>query len=61
MNKFYIVEEIGFDKKFKTEEEIEDLKWKSDNAIGIWDIEGKMMMREFLNSLIRCRIIWEFI
>ena len=25
MNKFYIVEEIGFDKKFKTEEEIEDL------------------------------------
>ena len=41
MNKFYIVEEIGFDKKFKTEEEIEDLKWKSDNGLGVWSAEGK--------------------
>ena len=41
MNKFYIVEEIGFDKKFKTEEEIEDLKWKSDNGLGVWTAEGK--------------------
>ena len=41
MNKFYIVENIGFDTKFKTEDEIEDLNFKRDNAIGIWDIEGK--------------------
>ena len=41
MNKFYIVEEIGFDPKFKTEKEIEDLKWKSDNGLGVWSAEGK--------------------
>ena len=41
MNKKYIVENLEFDKKFKTEKEIEDLNFKRDNAIGIWDIEGK--------------------
>ena len=41
MNKFYIVEEIGFDKKFKTPEEIEDLKWKQQNGLGVWSSEGK--------------------
>ena len=41
MNKFYIVENIGFDKKFKTEKEIEDLKWKKDQAIGVWSSVGK--------------------
>ena len=41
MNKFYIVEDIRFDPKFKTEEEIEDLKWKSDNGLGVWTAEGK--------------------
>jgi len=28
MNKFYIVEDIRFDSKFKTEEEIKELEWK---------------------------------
>ena len=41
MNKKFIVENLEFDKKFKTEKEIEDLKFKRDQAIGIWDIEGK--------------------
>ena len=41
MNKFYIVEKIGFDTKFKTEKEIEDLNFKRDNAYGIWDAEGR--------------------
>ena len=41
MNKKYIVENLEFDKKFKTEKEIEDLKFKRDQAIGVWDIEGK--------------------
>ena len=41
MNKKYIVENLEFDTKFKTEKEIEDLKFKRDQAIGVWDIEGK--------------------
>ena len=41
MNKKFIVENLEFDKKFKTPKEIEDLNFKRDNAIGIWDIEGK--------------------
>ena len=41
MNKKFIVENLEFDKKFKTEKEIEDLNFKRDSAIGIWDIEGK--------------------
>ena len=41
MNKKFIVEDLEFDTKFKTEKEIEDLKFKRDQAIGIWDIEGK--------------------
>ena len=40
-NKKYIVEDLGFDTKFKTEKEIEDLKWKSDNGLGVWSAEGK--------------------
>ena len=41
MNKKFIVENLEFDTKFKTEKEIEDLKFKRDQAIGVWDIEGK--------------------
>ena len=41
MNKFYIIENLEFDPKFKTEKEIEDLKWKSDNGLGVWSAEGK--------------------
>ena len=41
MQKFYIVENLEFDPKFKNAKEIEDLKFKVQNAIGIWDIEGK--------------------
>ena len=41
MNKKYIVQNIEFDSKFKNAKEIEDLKFKRDQAIGIWDIEGK--------------------
>ena len=41
MNKKFIGENLEFDKKFKTEKEIEDLKFKRDQAIGVWDIEGK--------------------
>ena len=41
MNKFYIVEEIGFDTKFKNDEEIKELEWKSDNGLGVWSAEGK--------------------
>ena len=41
MNKFYIIENLEFDPKFKTEKEIEDLKFKRDQAIGLWGAEGK--------------------
>ena len=41
MNKFYIVEDIRFDPKFKTEKEIEDLNFKRDNAYGVLDVEGR--------------------
>ena len=41
MQKFYIVENLEFDTKFKNEKEIEDLKWKKDQAIGVWSSEGK--------------------
>ena len=41
MNKKYIVENLEFDPKFKNAKEIEDLKFKVQNEIGIWDIEGK--------------------
>ena len=41
MNKFYIVENIEFDTKFKTDEEIKEFKWKSDNGLGVWSSEGK--------------------
>ena len=41
MNKKYIVENLEFDTKFKTEKEIEDLNFKRDNAYGVWDAEGR--------------------
>ena len=41
MNKKFIVENLEFDSKFKTEKEIEDLKFKRDQAIGVWSAEGK--------------------
>ena len=41
MNKFYIVEDIRFDSKFKTEKEIENLNFKRDNAYGVWDARGR--------------------
>ena len=40
MNKKFIVENLEFDKKFKTEKEIEDLKFKRDQAIGVWSVEA---------------------
>ena len=41
MQKFYIVENLEFDTKFKNEKEIEDLKWKKYQAIGVWSSVGK--------------------
>ena len=41
MNKKYIVENLEFDTKFKTEKEIEDLNFKRDNAYGVWDARGR--------------------
>ena len=41
MNKFYIVEDIRFDSKFKSEEEIKELEWKQFNGLGVWSSEGK--------------------
>ena len=41
MNKKYIVENLEFDTKFKTEKEIEYLNFKRNNAYGVWDAEGR--------------------
>ena len=41
MQKFYIVENLEFDTKFKTPKEIEDLNFKRNNAYGVWDAEGR--------------------
>ena len=41
MQKFYIVENLESDTKFKNEKEIEDLKWKQDQAIGVWGAVGR--------------------
>ena len=41
MNKHYIVTSIDFDRKFKNDKEIEDLKFKRDQAIGLWGAEGR--------------------
>ena len=41
MNKKYIVENLEFDTKFKTEKEIEDLNFKRNNAYGVLDAEGR--------------------
>ena len=40
MHKFYIVEDIRFDPKFKTEEEIKELEWKQFNGLGVWSVEA---------------------
>ena len=40
-NKKYIVEDLGFDTKFKTEKEIQRLEIKRDNAYGVWDARGR--------------------
>ena len=39
-NKKYIVEDLGFDTKFKTEKEIQSLEIKRDNAYGVWEARG---------------------
>ncbi len=41
MNKFYIVTNIDFDTKFKSESELEDLNFKRDNVYGVWSAEGR--------------------
>ena len=41
MNKKYIVENLEFDTKFKTEEEIKELEWKQYNGLGVWSSEGR--------------------
>ena len=41
MNKKYIVENLEFDPKFKTEREIKSLEIKRDNAYGVWDARGR--------------------
>ena len=63
MNKKYIVENLEFDPKFKTEKEIEDLKFQTSiMQYGVWDAEGRTE-DERINNLFgtRCRITWEFI
>ena len=40
-NKKYIVEDIRFDPKFKTDDEIKDLEFKSLNGLGVWDARGR--------------------
>ena len=40
-NKKYIVEDIRFDSKFKTDDEIKDLEFKSLNGLGVWSSEGR--------------------
>ena len=40
-NKKYIVEDIRFDSKFKTDDEIKDLEFKSLNGLGVWDARGR--------------------
>ena len=41
MNKKFIVENLEFDPKFKTEKELEDLNFKRNSAYGVWDAEGR--------------------
>ena len=41
MNQKYIVENLEFDKKFKTEKEIQSLEIKRDNDYGVWDARGR--------------------
>ena len=40
-NKKYIVEDIRFDSKFKTDDEIKDLEFKSLNGLGVLDARGR--------------------
>ena len=39
--KFYIVTDIDYDTKFKTDSELEDLDFKRDNVYGVWSSEGR--------------------
>ena len=41
MKKSFIVTDIQFDTKFKSEQEIKDLEFKALNAEGVWFIEGE--------------------
>ena len=41
MNKSYIVTHIDYDTKFKSEDEIADLHFKMDNALGVWCAYGE--------------------
>ena len=52
MNKKYIVENLEFDPKFKTEKEIEDLNFKRNSAYGVWDARGR-------NEDERINTLWE--
>ena len=40
-NKSYIVENLEFDTKFKTDSEIEELDFKRNSAYGVWSSEGR--------------------
>ena len=35
------MEDIRFDSKFKTDDEIKDLEFKSLNGLGVWDARGR--------------------
>ena len=61
MNKKYIVENLEFDTKFKTEKEIEDLNFKRNNAYGVWDAEGRNEDERINNLFTRFKTTWEFI
>ena len=41
MKKSFIVTDIQFDTKFKSEQEIKDLEFKALNAEGVWFTEGR--------------------
>ena len=51
-NKKYIVEDIRFDSKFKPDDEIKDLEFKSLNGLGVWDARGR-------NEDERINALWE--
>ena len=41
MIKSFIVTDIEFDTKFKSDQEIKDLEFKALNAQGVWQMEGE--------------------